>query len=125
MLLLQLCNAGIKGHIEQAQLISQYDITCYYVTSDSDLGLLYRFYCHGFAFSNVVLAGVEFILLIVSGMRIYELVFWIYDRNSVDNAEVFPLLLSSAYTMSKPFLLLTPPRVGWVCTESYEGTQLG
>lgn len=45
MLLLQLCNAAIKDHTEQAQLISQYDITCYYVTSDSDLGLLYTFYC--------------------------------------------------------------------------------
>lgn len=44
----------------------------------------------------MVLAGVEFILFTVSGMRIYELVFWIYDRNSVDNAELFPLLLSSA-----------------------------
>lgn len=56
----------------------------------------------------MVLAGVEFILFIVSGMRIYELVSWIYDRNSVDNAEIFPLLLSRAYTMSKPFLPLTP-----------------
>lgn len=60
----------------------------------------------------MVLAGVEFILFIVSGMRIYELVFWIYDRNNVDNVEIFPLLLSSAYTISKPFLPLTPPLSG-------------
>ena len=40
---------------------------------------------------------------------------------------MFLLLLSSAYTESRPFLLLTPPhqRAGWGCTRSWEGTQLG
>lgn len=55
----------------------------------------------------MVLAGVEFILFTVSGMRIYEVVFWIYD-----NSEIFALLLSSSYTMSKPFLPLTAPLSG-------------
>ena len=37
------------------------------------------------------------------------------------------LLLSSTYTESRPFLLLTPPcqSVGWGFTRSWEGTQLG
>jgi len=35
--------------------------------------------------------------------------FWICEENSVDNTEMFLLLLSSAYTDSGPFLLLTPP----------------
>ena len=35
--------------------------------------------------------------------------FWICAENSVDNMGMFPLLLSSAYTKSRPFLLLTPP----------------
>ena len=30
-------------------------------------------------------------------------------ENSVDNTGMFSLLLSSAYTVSRPFLLLTPP----------------
>uniref|UniRef100_A0A8B9YXA4 non-specific serine/threonine protein kinase n=1 Tax=Buteo japonicus TaxID=224669 RepID=A0A8B9YXA4_9AVES len=53
--------------------------------------------------------------------------FWICAENSVDNAEMFQLLLSSAYTESRPFLLLTPPhqQVGWGCTRSWERTQLG
>ena len=53
--------------------------------------------------------------------------FWICAVNSVDNAEVFLLLLSSAYTESRSFLLLTPPhqQIGWGCTRSWEGTQLG
>jgi len=36
-------------------------------------------------------------------------------------------LLSSAYTTSRPLLLLTPPChcVGWRCTRSWEGTQSG
>ena len=53
--------------------------------------------------------------------------FWICAGNSVDNTGVFWLLLSSAYTESRPFLLLTPPhqRVGWGGTRSWKGTQLG
>lgn len=74
--------------------------------------------CHGFAFSSVVLAGVEFILFTVSGMRIYELVFWIYDRNSVDNAELFPLLLSSADWCQSLFCLSPHHWVGWGCTRN-------
>jgi len=37
------------------------------------------------------------------------------------------LLLSSAYTQSRPFLLLAPPpqRVDWECTSDWEGTQAG
>jgi len=33
---------------------------------------------------------------------------WICAENSVDNAEMFSLSLSSAYTESRAFLLLTP-----------------
>ena len=55
--------------------------------------------------------------------------FGIFAEDSVDdnNAEMFSLLLSSSYTESRPFLLLTPPHqwVGWGCTRSWEGTQLG
>ena len=51
--------------------------------------------------------------------------FWICAGNSVDNSGMFSLLLSSAYTESRPFLLLTPPyqRVGWGWAKSWEGTQ--
>ena len=40
---------------------------------------------------------------------------------------MFLLLLSSAYTQSRPFLLLTPlhQQGGWRCTRSREGTQPG
>ena len=53
--------------------------------------------------------------------------FWTCDENSVDNTGMFALLLSSAYTESRPFLLLTPPhqQEGWGCTRTWEGTQLG
>ena len=53
--------------------------------------------------------------------------FWIWAENSVDNTEMFSLLLSSAYTEARPFLLLTPPhqRLGWGYTRSWEATQLG
>ena len=36
-------------------------------------------------------------------------------------------MLSSAYTEPRPLLLLIPPHqpVGWGCTRSWEGTQLG
>ena len=53
--------------------------------------------------------------------------FWICAENSIDNTGMFQLSLSSLYTESRPFLLLTSPhqRVGWGCTRSWEGTQLG
>jgi len=53
--------------------------------------------------------------------------FWICAENSVDNTGMFSLLLSCAYTASRPFLLLTPPhqQVSSGCTRSWEGTQLG
>jgi len=35
--------------------------------------------------------------------------FWICADNSVDNTMMFELLLNSAYTASRPFLLLRPP----------------
>jgi len=40
---------------------------------------------------------------------------------------MFSLLLSSAYTESRPFVLLTLllQQVGWGCTRSWDGTQLG
>jgi len=40
---------------------------------------------------------------------------------------MFELLLSSAYTESRTFLLPTPPhqQLGWGCTRTWEGTQLG
>ena len=73
----------------------------------------------------LVLAGVELIFFIVASMG---LCFgFICVGNSVGNTGMFQLLLSSAYTASRPFLLLTPPHqgVGWGCTRSWEGTQLG
>jgi len=53
--------------------------------------------------------------------------FWICAENSVDNEEMFLLFLSSSYTVSRLFLLLTPPhqQVGWECRRSWEGTRLG
>jgi len=53
--------------------------------------------------------------------------FWICAENSVDNTGMFLLLLSSAYTESRPFLLLAPPCkwVGWGCTKGWERTQQG
>ena len=52
---------------------------------------------------------------------------WICAGNSVDNTGMFLLLLTGAYTASRPFLLLTPPHqwVGWGGTSSWEGTQPG
>jgi len=52
---------------------------------------------------------------------------FICAENSVDNTGMFELLLSSAYTESRLFLLLTSPhqRVGWGCTRNWEATQLG
>ena len=57
----------------------------------------------------------------------YGAMFCICAENRVDNTEMLLLSLSSAYTESRPFLLLTPPcqRVGWGCTRSWEGTQPG
>jgi len=44
----------------------------------------------------------------------YGTMFWILAENSVDNIEMFSLLLSSTYTNSGPVLFLTSPhqRVG-------------
>ena len=57
----------------------------------------------------------------------YGAVFWICAENSVDNTGMFQLWLSRAYTVSRPFLLLTPPHQpgGWGCPRSWEGTQPG
>jgi len=62
----------------------------------------------------LVLAGIVNFL----HSSLYGAMFWICDENSVDNTGTFSLLLSSAYTEPRPFLLLTPPhqRVGWGCT---------
>jgi len=56
---------------------------------------------------------------------LYGAMFGICAGNSVDNTGIFSLLLSSAYTASKTFLLHTPPyqQVGWRCIKSWEGTQ--
>jgi len=53
--------------------------------------------------------------------------FWTCDENSVDNTAKLLLMLSSAYTESRPFLFLTPhhQRVGWGYTSTWEGTQPG
>jgi len=51
----------------------------------------------------LVLAGLELIYFIVASM------FWICAEHSADNTGMFSLLLSSVYTQSRPFLLLTPP----------------
>ena len=73
--------------------------------------------------NGLVLAGIVNFL----HSSYYGAMVWICAENSVDNTGMFSLLLSSAYTESRPFLLLTPPhqRVGWGCTRSWEGTQPG
>ena len=57
----------------------------------------------------------------------YGAMFQICAENGADDTGMFSLLLSSAYTESRPFPLLTPPhqRRGWGCGRSWEGTQLG
>ena len=57
----------------------------------------------------------------------YGAMFWICAEDSVGNTGMFSLLLSSAYTEPRPFLLLPPPhqRGGWGGIRSWEGTQLG
>ena len=73
----------------------------------------------------LVLAGIELIFFIVPSMG---LCFGFVPKTVlIDNTGMFLLLLSSAYTESRLFLLLTPPHkwVGWGCTRSWEGTQLG
>ena len=71
----------------------------------------------------LVLAGIELIFFIVAGMGLR----FGFVLKTVLIIEVFSLLLSSAYTESRPFLLLTPPHqwAGWGCTRSWEGTQPG
>ena len=68
----------------------------------------------------LVLTAIELIFFIVASMG---LMFWICAENSVDNSGMFSLLLSSAYTESRPFLLLTLPcqRVGWGAQEVGRG----
>ena len=58
---------------------------------------------------------------------IYDAVFCICDRNSIDNIGMMWLLLSSAYTAPRLFQLLTPPwqRGGGGHTSSWEGAQPG
>jgi len=53
--------------------------------------------------------------------------FCICAENCVDNTGMLPLLLSSAYTESRSFLLLIPShqRVGWGCTRSWEAINPG
>lgn len=48
-------------------------------------------------------------------------------ENNVDHTGIFSLLLSSAYTTSRLFLLLTPlhQRVGWRCTRNWRGYKEG
>jgi len=53
--------------------------------------------------------------------------FWIYAGNNVDDTKMFSLLMSSTYTESRPFLLLTLPhqQMCWGCTRSWDETQQG
>lgn len=53
------------------------------------------FYCNGFLFLH-------------GGWC--DAMFWIYNLKGADNTPVFLLLLSSVYTVSRPFLLLPPPQ---------------
>ena len=71
----------------------------------------------------LVLAGIELIFFIVASMGLC----FGFVLETVLIIEMFSLLLSRAYTESRPFLLLTPPRQrgGWGCTRSWEGTQPG
>jgi len=71
----------------------------------------------------LVLAGVELIFFTVASMRLC----FGFVLKTVSIIGKSSFLLSSAYTVSRPFLLLTPPhqRVGWGCIRSWEGTQPG
>ena len=75
-------------------------------------------------FVSIVLvsAGIELIFFVVAGMG---LCFGFVLKTVL--IIQFSLLLSSAYTASRPPLLLTPPRHGasWGSTRSWEGTQPG
>lgn len=53
---------------------------------------------------NVVLAEINFL-----HSSWYGAMVWIRAGNSVDHTGMVLLLLSSAYTQPRPFLLLTPP----------------
>ena len=85
-------------------------------------------------FSSFILTSFHFVL-VLTGIKffffhigLYGTMFWICAEKSVDdNTGMFLLLLSCAYTESRPFPLLTPPhqQVGWGCTRSWERTQLG
>ena len=68
-------------------------------------------------------AGIELNFFIANCMVLY----FGFVLKTVDNTGVFQLLLGSAYTEPRHFLLLTPPhqRVGWGCTRGWEGTQPG
>lgn len=61
----------------------------------------------------LVLAGTELIFLAVAGMGL----FWICAENCVCKAEMFSLLWSSAYEVTRPPLPLSPLlQRGWACT---------
>ena len=72
----------------------------------------------------LVLAGMELSVFIVAGMG---LCFGFVLETVFDNTGMFSLLLSSADTEPRAFLLLTPPHQqgGWGGTRSWEGTQPG
>jgi len=72
----------------------------------------------------LVLAEVELISFIVARMG---LCFGFVLKIVLITQRCFLLLLSSAHTASRSFLLLTLPhqRVGWGCTRIWEGTQPG
>ena len=73
----------------------------------------------------LVLAGVEFIFFIVASIG---LCFgFVLEAVVIDNTGMFSLLLSSAYTELRPFLLLTPPhqRAGWGVHKKLGGDTAG
>jgi len=51
--------------------------------------------------------------------------FWLSAESGVANTGMLQLQLRSAYTESRPFLLLTPPASRLGMHRSWEGTQLG
>lgn len=57
----------------------------------------------------------------------YQVTFLICAEYRVNDMEIFLLLLNSACTEPRPFMLLVPPYqwITWGCARSWEGTQTG
>ena len=63
-----------------------------------------------------------------AGLKVVACVvlFWICDRNSVDNRDVLAIAEQCLHSIKAfPVSHTAPQQVGWACTRSWEGTQPG